>query len=89
MNAETRSKSKLATIVIAALSLAACSDASDARRVLDDQGYTDIRVGGHAWFACSDHDSYATKFTAKSPIGRQVSGAVCKGIFKNSTIRLD
>jgi hypothetical protein len=69
---------------------AACSDPDGARRVLEEQGYTDVRTGGYAFFSCSEKsDDYATSFQATSPAGHEVSGAVCKGFFKGSTIRFD
>lgn len=57
---------------------------------LKDAGYHPIEVGGYAWFTCSDRDVFATKFKAYSPDStRVVTGAVCQGIFKGKTIRLD
>lgn len=71
-----------------ACAAASCTDQKTARRVLEDQGYTDISVGGFDAFGCSDDDTYATKFTATSPNGKRVSGVVCSSqFFKGSTVR--
>ena len=46
---------KLALIAILALSLTACSNASDATKALTAQGFTDIQTTGYAGpFACSN-----------------------------------
>lgn len=65
-----------------------CVAPDEARRVLEQQGYTEIQTGGYAFWACSEDDRIRTKFTATSPSGHRVSGAVCSGLLlKNSTIR--
>lgn len=66
-----------------------CTQPQLANRVLEDAGYTHIQTGGYAFAACAESDTYATRFTAIGPTGRQVSGAVCAGVFKGATIRLD
>lgn len=72
-----------------ALSFALGCTASDheVERILTPMGYTEIRTHGHAFFACSEEDLFATKFTAKAPNGDRVKGAVCCGAFKNCTVR--
>ena len=74
-------------ILIIALLSAGCTDQQKTYKTLSDNGYTDINVGGYSWFMCGNGDDYATEFTAKSPSGKFVSGAVCSGIFKGATIR--
>ncbi len=65
-----------------------CTDERTTTRVLQDQGYTNVKTDGLAWFSCGKGDWYATKFFATSPNGTSVEGAVCTGLlFKNSTIR--
>jgi len=82
-------------LVAAALTLAitACTDAPDAERVLQDEGYSNIKIGGYDPWLCDTgkhgSDVYATKFTATGPTGRPVSGVVCKGWLKGSTVRMD
>ena len=79
------------TLIIAAIvgmtALSGCSDASTARRVLEENGYSNIKITGHAWFTCADSDDFSTGFEATAPGGRHVTGAVCSGFFKGATIR--
>jgi hypothetical protein len=67
----------------------ACNVPSDkATRVLHGAGYSDVRLLGHAWFACSDDDALSTGFSAEGPSGERVEGAVCCGLMlKDCTIR--
>lgn len=75
-------------VLISLLFLSACSDPKAATRTLQDNGYTDIKIGGYGLFRCSEKDSFSTTFKAKNlASGRQVEGVVCRGIFKGSTIR--
>lgn len=68
--------------------LASCYSGTDARKALEAQGFTNIEITGHAWFACSKSDTFATSFNATNPQGKRVSGAACSGLlFKNTTIR--
>lgn len=60
----------------------ACTNESDARRVLEEQGYTEIHFTGYDMFGCSEDDTYRTGFTATSPTGHRVSGVVCGGYMK-------
>jgi len=79
-------------LVIAAIALlsAGCTQPDHALKVLESQGYTDIRMGGYDWLNCSKDDTYHDKFTAKGPTGKEVSGVVCAGLFfRGSTVRLD
>ena len=75
--------------LIALLTATACSNANTARRVLEQNGYEVIEVGGYALFSCSKDDTFATKFRARSSNGSIVTGAVCSGLFKGATIRFD
>lgn len=76
--------------ILLLLILVACSDQDRTREVLLDQGFTNISVGGHSFFGCSDDDAYCTSFEATGPTGRQVSGAVGCGHFggKGCTVRV-
>lgn len=78
----------LAVLAVVSM-LAACSDGPKAERVLADNGYTNIRTTGYAWFGCDKHDNFSTGFIATSPNGREVRGQVCSGFLKGSTIRFD
>ncbi|QYN80453.1 hypothetical protein [Kosakonia phage Kc304] len=79
-------------ILIAMLAVLAvgCTDADNATRLLDANGFTDIEITGYSFFSCSEKDAQSTGFIATGPTGKQVKGAVCSGlIFKNSTIRFE
>ena len=79
---------KLALLLI--LLATGCTDPDGAVKVLSDNGFTNIKTGGYAWMLCSSKDdAYATEFSATSPIGNSVKGAVCKGFWKGSTIRFE
>ena len=78
-----------AILIVLAVILAGCTQPDRANEALSDAGYTDVRIGGYAWFACSERDTFATSFTATGPTGRPASGAVCSGFLKGQTIRLD
>lgn len=77
--------------VLIALMLS-CTDGERTEKVLYDQGYTGIKITGHS-YSCSDSDTYCTAFTAVSPAGIQVSGAVgcgrSTGCDKGCTIRFN
>jgi hypothetical protein len=65
-----------------------CTAPDRTKRTLLKAGFTDVDVGGHAWFDCGEDDVFATEFTATNVNGQRVSGAVCCGfIAKNCTIR--
>ena len=69
--------------------LVGCTNPQGARRLLSNQGYTNIQITGYKFFACGEGDWYATGFRATNPVGKIVTGCVCEGVFKNSTIRFD
>lgn len=71
-----------------AITLAACDDPVNARRALEDSGYSDIELTGGELWGCSDSDGTTTGFIAKNPAGRKVKGVVCCGFaFKGCTVR--
>ena len=77
-------------MILCAVALAGCTSQEDATRALRGAGYTNITLHGYAWFACDqERDTFATKFVATGPSGQRVSGAVCSGWLKGSTIRTD
>jgi hypothetical protein len=71
------------------IALRGCTDEDGARRVLQQNGYKDITITGYRFGMGGEHDTYVTGFEATSPSGSRVSGAVCSGLFKGSTIRFD
>ena len=64
-----------------------CSAGPDGEHALTSAGYTDVKLGGYAWFSCSDSDTFASTFTATNPAGAEVSGTVCCGWMKACTVR--
>ena len=77
-------------IIITSLALSGCmSDGPKAKKVLTQQGYTDIAISG--WqFGCGEDDTYSTGFRAKGPTGHIVEGTVCCGLmFKGCTVRIN
>ena len=60
-----------------------------ATQTLLAQGYTEVRTTGYAYFDCGTGDLFATAFEATSPSGQRVEGAVCSGLLKGNTVRLD
>ncbi|UNY41085.1 lipoprotein [Klebsiella phage KP185] len=77
-------------ITTLAFMMIGCTDADNATRVLDNAGFTDIKITGYKFFSCSEDDFQHTGFTAIGPTGKPVNGTVCSGLFlKNSTIRYE
>jgi len=75
-------------ILICAVLVSGCTEPEHAKKILEEQGYTQVETGGYGWFACSDDDWFHTKFTALGMTGKPITGVVCSGLlFKNSTIR--
>lgn len=79
-----------ATIITILISFfSACTAPNEARRILEQQGYTNIQIKGYSLLTCSEDDWFRTGFVATGPTGQRVEGVVCRGLlFKNSTIRL-
>lgn len=65
-----------------------CTDVDGAKRVLRQHGYTEIEITGWRPLMAGE-DTFSTGFSAKSPSGEYITGAVTRRFFKGSTIRLD
>jgi len=76
-------------IIASIILLSACSKPDAARSALAASGYTNIVTTGYAFFGCDEKDAFHTGFEAKGANGQQVTGVVCAGWFKGSTIRVD
>ena len=73
--------------ILFAILIAGCTNPSNAIRILEIEGATDIKIEGFCFYCCGDRDWFHTEFSAKKN-GRYISGAVCEGLFfKASTIR--
>lgn len=69
------------------LTITGCTNTVKAQRILEQNGYTNVQMTGYDPFMCSEGDDFSDGFTATSPKGMQVEGAVCSGIMKGATIR--
>lgn len=78
-----------ASLLTAVLGTAGCTSADEANRALSGAGYKNVTITGYRFFLCDEKDTWSTGFEATGPSGRHVSGAVCSGIMKGATIRLD
>lgn len=76
-------------IIAAAIILSGCSDAPTATKALEGAGYSEVNITGYKFFGCSEDDTFHTGFIAKGANGKQVTGVVCSGWLKGSTIRTD
>ena len=90
----TKTKFNLVSIgLMAGLVAAFCNPLwvvpAGATDTLDSHGFTNIETTGYSWFGCGRGDLWHTKFTATNQNGKEVSGVVCKGLLKGSTMRLD
>jgi hypothetical protein len=80
---------KQAWLALVVVALAGCTSSDDAIRAVEAMGMTNVTATGYRVFGCSEDDSFHTGFTATNPQGRQVSGVVCSGWLKGSTVRFD
>lgn len=65
-------------------------DEPGATKVLQENGYTYIKITGYRYFMKGQDDAYATGFEAISSSGHPVSGSVTRGLwYKGATIRFD
>ena len=76
-------------LLLAAVLVAGCTAQNTAKRVLAQQGYSDVRITGYRLFMCAESDDFSTGFEATSPSGVRVTGAVCSGWLKGATVRFD
>lgn len=82
-------KNKILICILALGLMSGCSDPTTARRVLSQNGYTNVVITGYRPFMGGEGDNYVTGFEAVSPNGSLVTGAVCSGFGKGATIRFD
>lgn len=76
-------------IILSIFLLSACTDEETAQRVLEENGFTDIKLTGHKSWCCAKDDHMSTGFTAKTLSGKTVSGCVCNSWGKGATIRFE
>ena len=83
---------KLFVASVAILGMAALSGCTNEPRtikVLTDMGYTNVEATGWRMFGCGEGDFYSTGFVATSVTGATVTGVVCAGLLKGTTVRFD
>lgn len=81
---------RLSLVLGAALLLASCGVNPDtATRALEAQGMSEVRIEGYSRLGCGKEDTFASNFSAKGVNGTVVTGQVCQGLFKGTTVRFD
>ena len=84
---------KLLTSILLASILSGCSqffDDNEAKRVAEDNGFSDVVITGRRLVGCGREDAYRVGFAATNSKGKHVTGVVCAGLFvKAYTVRLD
>lgn len=64
-------------------------DEARAMRILKATGYSHVQLGAYPWFECGTGDVFNVAFSAVGANDTVVHGALCCGIWKNCTPRLD
>lgn len=80
---------KASLIILACFAISGCTSEGSAKNALEGAGYRSIRMTGYRVFGCSKSDDFHTGFDAIGPTGKHVTGVVCSGWLKGSTIRTD
>lgn len=82
---------KLLSLILLIGLASSCTNKKGAIQALEAHGFKrPYKIGGYGFFACSEDDVYATRFSAYSQDSTKVvSGCVCQGIFKGKTVRID
>lgn len=81
-------KKLILSVIVAIFLFPSCTDVKEARKVLEDDGYEVLSVGGYGFFQCSEDDIYATKAVVwNRNKTKKIKVCVCSGWFKGSTIR--
>ncbi len=80
----------VAAVAVVLITPRACTQPERATRLLEQQGYTEIRITGWRPFMAGKDDEFSTGFEATAPNGERVTGAVTGGLlFKGATVRFD
>ncbi len=68
------------------------TDNDGAIETVEKAGFNDVEATGYGWFSCGvgeQGELWRTDFKATNQNGEEVTGTVCKGFLKGSTIRFD
>ena len=74
-------------IVFAALQPYIFSNPTDSSKVLEKQGYTNVKFIGVDYWGCGKGDVKNDKFEVTNSAGNRFSVTVCSGFLKGSTVR--
>lgn len=69
--------------------LSGCTRPQSAHKTLERMGYKEIDTTGYRFFACGEDYWFHTGFVAVALNGERVTGTVCSGLLKGSTVKLD
>lgn len=77
-------------MVVSMFALAGCGvNVKSATNALEAQGITNVKILGYSFFGCSEDDTFRSNFTGIGSNGKPISGTVCQGVWKGTTIRYD
>jgi len=76
-------------VLIGLILLAGCSDVPSTKNALDNIGFTDVESTGYRVFGCGDDYTFHTGFIARNQKGKTVTGVVCSGWLKGSSVKFD
>lgn len=77
-------------LVLALAGLAAgCTDPTAATKALDDAAFKEVKITGYRIFGCGEDYTFHTGFEAKNVNNKLVTGVVCSGWLKGSSIKFD
>jgi hypothetical protein len=79
----------LLALMIAVTGCSSDNDFSKGKKLLEDQGYTEVVNTGHSFFCCDEKDTYSTGFKCKDKQGNEVEGCFCSSLTKGVTIRYE
>jgi hypothetical protein len=75
--------------MIAVTGCSSDNDFNKGKKLLEDQGYTEVVNTGHSFFCCDEKDTYSTGFKCKDKQGNVVKGCFCSSLTKGVTIRYE
>ena len=82
--------SSFAVLALLTVSLSSCGvDPKSASRALEAQGMKEVNIEGYSFFGCGRDDEFASNFSATGANGVKITGTVCQGWFKGTTVRFD
>lgn len=88
-NREELPMRKLVATIFSLITLAGCTDPRAATKALDDMTFKEIEITGWRLWGCGDNYTFTTGFRAKNQNGKVVTGMVCSGWLKGSSVKFD